>query len=136
MKVTQRLFRSQDITNIHAIDAITEDIIQEVQESPHTWTVCSGDLPVCIWGKVPVWQGRCILWALMGEGSRSCMRSLIQFGKETISSMPEIRIEATVKKGFHSGIRFLELLGFYREGLMHKFSAEGHDEYLYARILL
>lgn len=133
--IEQRLFHVEDIKNIKPIDWVTEDIVKEVLESPCSWTVLSKNIPVCIWGKIAVWNGRGIIWALMGEGSRSCMKQLIEYGRDTMAHMPESRLEATTKVGFFSGIRFLELLGFQREGTMRKFSAFGDDEYLYARVI-
>lgn len=134
MKVTQREFCHNDIVNLHAHDAITADIASDIAVSKDVYTILRGDLPVCIWGKFPVWEGRCIMWALMGEGSRKCMHNLIQLGRSTLATFTERRIEATVKVGFSAGVRFIEHCGFHREGVMHKFSIDGDHEYLYARI--
>lgn len=132
--IEQILFHEEHINQMTPIDSITEDIVKEVVASPCAWTILSDGVPVCIWGKVHVWNGRAIIWALMGEGSRSCMKQLIECGRETIDRMDEQRIEATVRVGFPAGVRFIELLGFARECVMEKFSSDGDAEYLYARV--
>lgn len=132
--IIQRAFEEKDISNIDPIDNVTDEVKEGVKSSPSTWTILSGDIPVCIWGKVHIWDGRAIIWSMMGVGSRSCMRGIIRHSLKTIEQFDETRIEATVRSGFHPGCRLLEILGFSRECLMKKFSKFGDDEYLYARV--
>ena len=44
------------------------------------------------------------------------------------------RIQATITMGHEMGERFAEHLGFYYEGIMKKFSDDGADHKLYARV--
>ena len=132
--IIQREFIEDDIYRVNPIEDITENVIAEVIKSPWAWTILSDDKPVCIWGKTDIWQGRCVLWILMGEGSRTCMKRIIEISKETIDLMCEHRIEATTKATWRSGWRFLELLGFHAECVMRKYSSTGEDEVLFARV--
>ena len=132
--IEQRLFHVKHLETMVPIDPVDAVMEQEVSESPYAWTVLSDNIPVCIWGKCPVWNGRSILWCLMGEGSRTCMKQIIELTGAVIVKMEEARIEATTRVGFKAGSRFLEHLGFQRECIMRKFSPYGDDEYLYARV--
>ena len=132
--IIQREFEEMDIYSVNPIDDIDENVIEEVKKSPCAYTILSDDKPVCIWGKTNIWQGRCVLWILMGEGSRTCMKRIIELSKETIDLMTEHRIEATTKATWRSGWRFLELLGFTSECVMRKYSSTGEDEVLFARV--
>lgn len=44
------------------------------------------------------------------------------------------RTQVTIRKGFPFLLKWIEMLGFEREGLMRKFGPEGDDYYLYARV--
>jgi hypothetical protein len=44
------------------------------------------------------------------------------------------RIEAFVDANFAEGHRWIQMLGFVREGYMRSFSPNGNDAVLYARI--
>jgi len=132
--IIQREFQQDDIYKVNPVDAIGENVIEEVKKSPCAWTILSDGNPVCIWGKTAIWNGRCVLWILMGEGSRTCMKRIIELSKATIDLMSEHRIEATTIATWRSGWRFLELLGFNAECVMRKYSATGEDEVLFARV--
>ncbi len=43
------------------------------------------------------------------------------------------RVEAYVDPEFPQAIKWAEMLGFEREGLMKRFTPSGQDQYLYAR---
>lgn len=44
------------------------------------------------------------------------------------------RIQATVLVGFTRAIRYIEALGFAREGVLRKYGPNGSDYYLYAKV--
>lgn len=45
------------------------------------------------------------------------------------------RLQITVRSDFNEGTRWAESLGFVKEGLMKKYGSDGHDHYLYGRVL-
>lgn len=44
------------------------------------------------------------------------------------------RVQCTVRAGFPFLQKFIELIGFEKEGLMRKFGPEGDDYFLYSRV--
>lgn len=90
------------------------------------------------YGLVEMWPGVARVWSLFSEAlladhprvlslhAKRDLRLADQFGLH--------RIEATCSAGHAAGSRFLEWLGFSQEGLMRRYSLNGEDVYLYARV--
>jgi len=133
MIITQRTYVPADAWKIDAVGDFPDCAKEDLNISTEAWTILSGDKVVCIWGKLSCWDSRAIIWGVMGEGSRSCMKQIFQFAYDIVCQAKEIRLELQVRRGFEAGVRFAEMLGFERECIMRKYSC-GQDAYLYARV--
>lgn len=80
------------------------------------------------------WDNRAIAWALLSANlGREFVR--IHRAVERYLLIADFkRIEAFVDANFAEGHRWMQMLGFEREGYMRSFSPSGNDAVLYARI--
>ena len=96
-------------------------------------TLMDGDRVIAAGGLLPIWSGRVLAWALISEGAN--MVAVSRAAREFLAGFPELqRIEATVDLTFPEAIRWIELLGFQREGIMRKCGPNGEDFAMYARV--
>lgn len=98
------------------------------------WSVFVGGRVVACGGLCVQWEERAVAWAIISHGAplipvtRSVLHVLGQRG------IPR-RVECFVDVSFQEGIRWAEMLGFQREGLMRAFSPDGRDHILFARVI-
>jgi|DEB0MinimDraft_12_1074336.scaffolds.fasta_scaffold67483_2 RimJ/RimL family protein N-acetyltransferase len=85
-------------------------------------------------GLVKQWENRAIAWSLLsgdiGNDFISIHKAVMRFLKLSEYN----RIEAFVDANFEQGHRWIEMLGFKREGYMEQFNPDGGDAMLYARL--
>ena len=100
----------------------------------------NGDVYVCS-GILPVWTGRWILWGAVSNktGPRQMLwihRRALEWldGLQQSSPKEFRRIEATARMDEPQAIKWLEMLGFWREGVLLCYDAAGNDHIQYARI--
>jgi len=98
------------------------------------WTGIAEGAPVVCAGIMPLWAGRGMAWAcLSADAGRHFMA--IHRAAARVFALPRYRrVEAYVDPVWAPARRWVELLGFTREGLMRAFLPEGGDMLLYARI--
>lgn len=98
------------------------------------WSVFVGGRVVACGGLCIQWEGRGVAWAIISEGA-----PLVAVTKSVIHvlGLPGIprRVECFVDVSFQEGIRWAEMLGFQREGLMRAFSPDGRDHVLFSRVV-
>lgn len=91
------------------------------------------------YGLIEMWHGVGRLWAIFSEELLADHAKVLAFhAKRDMKRADELglhRIEATCDPSHDQGCRFLEWLGFEREGLMRRYSPEGTDSVLYARVI-
>lgn len=96
-------------------------------------------------GKVVLCGGVTPLWPRVGEGwmflhedikkvFEAVPMSFIKFFKRFFKNLPFHRIQTIVDPGFKQAVKFIELCGFKREGIMEKYHPNGTDYYRYALI--
>ena len=94
--------------------------------------------PVFCAGAVLLWPGVAEAWFVKGgevtNHPVSVFRHTMLMIAEAIGKLHLHRLQATVLSTDEKAIRFVEGLGFQREGLIRKFSTNQEDYYLYARI--
>ncbi len=98
------------------------------------FSVYDGEMLMGCMGIYTLWKGRGLAWALLSRHAGKIISPLTYAARQYFMIAPFHRIEATVDAGFGSAVRWIELLGFRKEGLMQRYSPEGHDHYLYARV--
>jgi RimJ/RimL family protein N-acetyltransferase len=85
-------------------------------------------------GVVEQWENRAIAWALLSDWSGKHFVKIHKAVKRFLDSTDYRRIEAFVDAEFEQGHRWVNMLGFEREGYMRSFNPDGRDAVLYARI--
>src|SRR6266849_9820775 len=80
------------------------------------WAMIDDDQPVMIGGVVPVWPGRGLAWmaAMPAAGLRHWLGAA-RFIRSLLASLPQRRIEATIRANYPEGCRWAEAVGFARE---------------------
>lgn len=84
-------------------------------------------------GICPIWEGRAVAWAVVGDLTRREWGHAISAMRRLLEDSRFERVEANCRVGVPVFGRFLEGLGFEREGVMRRF-AGGEDFLLYARV--
>lgn len=109
-----------------------------LQESGVSYTLFLDGLPIYCGGLAESWPGVCDIWMLPSVDVIHKPISVVKAARwmldDAIEKMLPHRIQATVKAADDRAVRFIEALGFEREGLMRAFSSDKTDFFLYARI--
>ena len=108
--------------------------IRELAQS-EGWTAMEGDTVLACAGLIPVWQGHCNAWALIGSKSGPAMLVLTRAILRLLK-MQTGRIQTVVEADFIEGQRWMDVLGFTREtpGVMRHWYPDGSDAILYSRV--
>ncbi|PHS25463.1 MAG: hypothetical protein COA84_07555 [Robiginitomaculum sp.] len=94
-----------------------------------------GDDVVLIGGIFPMWEGRMTAWLIVGKVPRYGWQNICRAVKACLAAYADTpRIEATALASEPKAQKFLEWLGFEREGLMRNYGPDGADHIGYARI--
>ena len=84
------------------------------------------------------WDGVGEAWCLVSEEGSHFPKLILSSTKKMLDFMQKDlklhRVQATSRTDIPSFWKFLEHLGFEREGVLRKFGADGADSYLYARV--
>ena len=136
------------------VEEISKDTAQEISHldtSHRAWEsivrwgngfsgVEDGEIYICS-GIFPVWTGRWMLWAAISN--KTCARHMLWIHRRALEWLNEMqhghpekfrRIEATARVDEPQAMRWLEMLGFLREGVLLCYDAAGNDHIQYARI--
>jgi hypothetical protein len=98
------------------------------------FTALDGDRVLACSGIVSQWHNRAIAWALISEDAGKNFIRIHKAVKRFLEGEQINRIEAYVDAGFDAGHRWIQMLGFEREGYMREFMPDGNDAVLYARL--
>lgn len=103
----------------------------------HIETILFGRIPVAIMGLNHMRDGVAEVWTVISERAKehpmSFHRAVLGRLHAYEKKMKLVRMSMTVREDFEEGIRWAELLGFEREGLMKRFGPNGQNHFLYAR---
>jgi RimJ/RimL family protein N-acetyltransferase len=105
-----------------------------LKEAGDSFTATVNGIPIGCIGLVNHWKGRRYVWAYLSDEAGKHMVSLTRAIKRWLKYHGEGRIETAVDCRFEEAIRWVEMLGFEREGKMRHWSPTGDDFWLYARI--
>lgn len=98
------------------------------------YSIVDGDVVFACAGFYPQWDGRAIVWALVGANAGRHFLRLHRAVLRAFEIHPYRRVETCVLAGFSEGCRWAEMLGFEREGYMRAYAPDGSDFHLYARV--
>lgn len=104
-----------------------------VESGPCFTGIHNGEIIACS-GVIKQWDNRAIAWALISENAGRQFVRIHKAVKRFLDTTDFNRVEAFVDAGFEEGHRWIQMLGFQREGYMREFSPNGSDAVLYARI--
>lgn len=87
-------------------------------------------------GATRVNDNTCEVWIILDECSKRYIREIYFYAVKSLDDLQRYyeRIQAIVRTDWPVAIRFMERLGFVKEGLMRKFGPDRDDFYLYGRI--
>jgi len=107
-----------------------------LEDNTEAFTIFDGDKVISILGIRVIWGGLGEVFTIMCDDIRDHGKALYE---GCILSLPTMfkalklrRLQATVIVGFDKGIKFIENLGFKRDGVMRKWTPDGKDVYLYS----
>lgn len=117
----------------------TEEGWRKVREAGPCYTLLRGDLVVAIGGVLPIWHGRAVAWSYasdqMGRDDLFAAHDLLPKLFDGIQTDEKYRrLEANICNNFSAAHRWSVMLGFEFECVMRKYSPDGTDYALYARI--
>ena len=95
--------------------------------------VDAGDVLLCA-GLVKQWSNRAVAWSLISEHAGRQFVRIHKSVRRFLDSADFNRVEAYVDADFQQGHRWIEMLGFQREGYMRQFTPDGKDSILYSRV--
>lgn len=93
----------------------------------------AGEIIACI-GTIPQWENYSRAWALLSGDAGRCMVSLTRGISRWLRFHNTGRVDTAVDCTFEAAIRWAEMLGFQREGVMRKYK-DGNDFYLYSQVV-
>ncbi|WP_322063693.1 GNAT family N-acetyltransferase [Burkholderia cenocepacia] len=100
------------------------------------WALVEGGITLGCGGFAEVWENRAQAWTLMSPALMSPrrFRSVHRMVHAVLDDAPWRRIEMDVDAANTAGAAWVERLGFVREGVRRKYTADGRDVILFARV--
>lgn len=117
----------------HEMLVDTPEALDELAKGPAFTAIADGDVIGC-GGIVEHYPGRCAVWAIVGWNAGPHMRPVTRMVRDVVARYPCRRIEATVRRDFKPGARWVKMLGFRWEGVMRAYSPLGETVIMFARI--
>jgi RimJ/RimL family protein N-acetyltransferase len=113
---------------------LTREQVVELARDSDAYTMVDDERVIAYAGLLRQWDNRAIAWALLGASANRTMLRVHRAVAAYLARSAVRRIEAHVDVAFEAGHRWIELLGFQREGVMRQFTPDGRDAVLYARV--
>jgi len=103
-------------------------------------TMFDGDLVIgCSGILCGAWKGIGEVWSIpsvhVPKYPKSVYKEAMIFINESIEALDLYRLHTTIREEDTTAIRWIEKLGFQREGLMRQFGPWKENHYMYARII-
>lgn len=117
------------------LGVLTEDYANAlVAQSAVGWAgLLDGHVVGCA-GIAECWPGRAEAWTLLAPDAFDVFRQIHRTVRDVLADCPWHRVEMKVDADHAAAVRWAEHLGFEREGLMRKYTADRRDVYLYAKV--
>jgi hypothetical protein len=115
-------------------DVFDMSYAHSLKESGPCFTALENGKVLCCSGIVLQWHNRAVAWALVSNSAGKHFARIHKAVKRFLDLSDVNRIEAFVDHDFEQGHRWIQMLGFEREGYMKQFTPAGKDAVLYARI--
>ncbi|WP_230949701.1 GNAT family N-acetyltransferase [Burkholderia pseudomultivorans] len=120
-----------------AVGAITRESAERLCAATRVgWAIVEGGVTLGCGGLAEVWENRAQAWTLMSPALMSPRRFRIvqRMVQGVLDDAPWRRIEMDVDTANTAGAAWIERLGFVREGVRRKYTVDGRDVVLFARV--
>ncbi|WP_186058641.1 GNAT family N-acetyltransferase [Burkholderia gladioli] len=98
------------------------------------WALVDQGVTLGCGGIVEVWPNRAQAWTLISPALLRQFRAAHRMVRAVLDDAPWRRIEMDVDAEHAAGVAWAERLGFALEGVRRKYTADGRDVMLFARI--
>lgn len=98
------------------------------------WAIVEDNVVFACGGIVEKWPGSGQSWAIFSDAVLQRFRPVHRLVTGVLRDAPWTRIEMDVDAEHVAGIAWAERLGFVNEGLRRKYTVDGRDVYLFARV--
>lgn len=112
---------------------ITDDLLAQAEQL-EAYTGLIDSQPVIVAGLMEFWPGRALAWSFVSADASAHMLSITKAVDRVLTHVKIRRIEAYVDPNFSAGLRWIEMLGFQREGHLTAFLPDGRDQVLFSRV--
>lgn len=112
---------------------LTRDALADAIRSGYALACVDGARILSIGGIAEQWPDRGVLWGLVAEGIGATMTPIHRVVRRALETTTLKRVEAHIALEHPEAVRWIEMLGFTREGVMRSFW-QGHDYALYSRV--
>lgn len=111
--------------------------LDRMEKKDRAFTLIDNGHLVVSGGIFPVWDGLGEAWLIPSDQVANYKIKMIRTLRQHIDLITEEdglrRLQATVRDDFDIAKKFIEFLGFKREGLMKNYGPDGTDHIMYAR---
>ncbi len=115
--------------------ALTAEYAEELcAQAGVAWAAVADGRTIACAGLLEMWPGRAQGWALFSAAALGNFVGIHRMAKRVLCDSAWQRVEVTVDAGHAAGVRWAERLGFTLEGRMRKYTSDGRDCLLYARV--
>lgn len=139
MVVEFRPYRKGDVfeLELRVGDDYGSKQIYEYEDDVIAFTLLEDDKPIMCWGIVEMLPGVGHMWAYITDEARGHGIAIVRHGRRIIDrTLGTIfhRLQSNVRADSEEYMRFTELFGFEKEGLMRQATADRKDLWMYARV--
>jgi hypothetical protein len=124
----------QDSQSIFEPSLVNSGYGLSLQTAGPAYSAVIDDKVIACLGIIPQWENRAIAWGLISGDAGKYFIGVHKAVKRFLDLQDYARIETSVSCNFDQGHRWAQMLGFEREGMMRKYTPDGRDCDLYARI--
>ena len=115
------------------------DYAENYMEGGSSYTLVHNGHIICCAGILTLWEGVGEAWFVASHHIHKNSRPFIRFAKKDVME-PVVdknnlwRVQATVKVGWGTALRFAEFMGFHTEGVMRQYGPDKGDYFRVARL--
>ncbi|MFP3799439.1 GNAT family N-acetyltransferase [Paraburkholderia sp. SIMBA_027] len=124
--------QTMQLTTVHEIDEAYARTL--IANTGVAWAVVEDGAAIACGGIAEAWADRAIAWSMITPRAFQHFRHLHRVVKRVFDESPWARIEIDVRADHAAGRRWAEHLGFTIEGIRRKYTPDGADMILYARV--
>ena len=118
---------------------IEKNWVQNVAIPDHSYSMISNGHLIAAGGIFPIWTSTGEAWLIPSDRVSRVKKSFAYSVRHVFGLLVEEnsyrRVQASARADYRGGQRFLEWLGFEREGLMKSYGPDGADYVMYGKVM-